>query len=69
MNCKPGEQISVQIGQTDELKGEKMVSKQIDFPVISTDDAIQALRQFSKSSCLYKRKCLDTLRILNVQTN
>ena len=43
-----------------------MPMKQVVFPVISTDDAIQALKQFSKKSCLYDSKCLDTLRILSV---
>ena len=47
-------------------KGVKMPMKQVVFPVISTDDAIQALKQFSKKSCLYDSKCLDTLRILSV---
>ena len=43
-----------------------MPMKQVVFPVISTDDAIQALKQFSKKSCLDDSKCLDTLRILSV---
>ena len=64
--CKEGRLIDIEVDPyIPKKKGMKMPIKQVVFPVISTEDAIQALKQFSKKSCVYKSSCLDTLRILS----
>lgn len=57
---------SVKTDESQYVKGEYMCNKTIYYPVISTDDAIHALKGFSKTSCFYDQSCLNTLRILEV---
>lgn len=67
LDLESGQSIPVEINaNVQKTKSVRMDPNVNDFPVISTEDAVQALNEFSKKSCFYKRSCLDSLRILNV---
>lgn len=67
LNVESGQSIPVEVNpNVHKTKSVRMHPTVNDFPVISTEDAVQALTEFSKKSCFYKRSCLDSLRILNV---
>lgn len=50
-------------------RGTKMTSLQTDFPVISTESAIEKLNQEMKSRCFCRRTALKNFRIEKVGTH
>lgn len=67
MHCPHDAFVPVALENTSRsIRGSKMASLQTDFPVISTESAIERLEREMKSRCFCRRAVLKNLRIERV---